>query len=71
MAEFREAVRLEPSYSGAHSNLGVALDDLDDTDGAIAAFREAVRHAPDYMLGHANLPEYVGNIETEAPYRPE
>src|SRR5574341_250936 len=23
------------------------------------------------MLGQANLPEYVGNIETEAPYRPE
>jgi len=23
------------------------------------------------MLGHTNLPEYVGNIETEAPYRPE
>jgi len=23
------------------------------------------------MLGHANLPEYVGDIETEAPYRPE
>ncbi len=23
------------------------------------------------MLGHANLPEYVGNIEIEAPYRPE
>lgn len=23
------------------------------------------------MLNHANLPEYVGNIETEAPYRPE
>ncbi len=23
------------------------------------------------MLGHANLPEYVGNIETDAPYRPE
>jgi len=23
------------------------------------------------MLRHANLPEYVGNIETEAPYRPE
>jgi hypothetical protein len=23
------------------------------------------------MLKHANLPEYVGNIETEAPYRPE
>jgi hypothetical protein len=23
------------------------------------------------MLEHPNLPEYVGNIETEAPYRPE
>jgi len=23
------------------------------------------------MLGHANLPEYVGDIEDEAPYRAE
>ncbi len=23
------------------------------------------------LLGHANLPEYVGDIEGEAPYRPE
>jgi len=23
------------------------------------------------MIGHTNLPEYVGDIETEAPYRPE
>ena len=23
------------------------------------------------MLNHTNLPEYVGDIETEAPYRPE
>lgn len=23
------------------------------------------------MLGHSNLPEYVGDIEVEAPYRPE
>jgi len=23
------------------------------------------------MLGHKDLPEYVGNIETEAPYQPE
>jgi uncharacterized damage-inducible protein DinB len=23
------------------------------------------------MLGHKNLPEYVGDIEVEAPYRPE
>ena len=23
------------------------------------------------MIGHSSLPEYVGNIETEAPYRPE
>jgi len=23
------------------------------------------------MLGHKDLPEYVGDIEAEAPYRPE
>ena len=23
------------------------------------------------MLGHRDLPEYVGDIELEAPYRPE
>ena len=28
-------------------------------------------HAIRQMLGHPNLPEYVGDIETKAPYRPE
>jgi hypothetical protein len=23
------------------------------------------------MLGQSNLPEFVGNIQTQAPYRPE
>jgi len=23
------------------------------------------------LLGHTNLPEFVGNIDDEAPYRPE
>ena len=32
-------------------------------NGEIQAIRQ--------MLGHAALPEYVGDIETEAPYRPE
>jgi DinB superfamily len=32
-------------------------------NGEIQAIRQ--------MLGHTGLPEYVGNIETEAPYRPE
>lgn len=32
-------------------------------NGEIQAIRQ--------MLGHTNLPEYVGDIEIEAPYRPE
>ena len=32
-------------------------------NGEIQAIRQ--------MLGHTGLPEYVGDIETEAPYRPE
>jgi hypothetical protein len=28
-------------------------------------------HAVRQMLGHVGPPEYVGDLETEAPYRPE
>jgi tetratricopeptide (TPR) repeat protein len=42
IAEYREAIRLDPKYSTAHNNLGNALLAKGDLDGAIAAYREAV-----------------------------
>src|SRR5207247_2016203 len=58
----REAVRfytaalaLRPRSPGTHLNLGVALSDMGDYAGAIAAFREALRLKPDYAAAHNNL----------------
>lgn len=53
--EFREAIRLKPDYANAHYNLGFALSDKGELDGAIAEFREALRLNPDYEAAHYQL----------------
>ena len=40
---------------------------LSVNDSGLISWGQAIRQ----MIGHTNLPEYVGDIETEAPYRPE
>jgi serine/threonine-protein kinase len=49
------AVALRPDSSGAHLNLGNALDDKGDRDGAIAAFRKAITLDPKDANAHTNL----------------
>jgi tetratricopeptide (TPR) repeat protein len=39
----------------AHYNLGIALDDRGDTDGAVAHYRQAVELRPGYAEAHYNL----------------
>ena len=46
IAEYREALRLNPNDDEAHFNLGVALGKKGDWDGAIAEYREALRLNP-------------------------
>ena len=47
------------------------LGDLDEEKFVIPEDILAEIQAIRQMLGHTSLPEYVGDIETEAPYRPE
>jgi serine/threonine-protein kinase len=49
------AVALRPQIPGAHSNLGVALRNKGDVEGAIAAYREALRLKQDFPDAHNNL----------------
>jgi len=42
IAEFREASRLEPGNASLRYNLGSALQDSRDLDGAIADYRESL-----------------------------
>ena len=52
IAEFREAIRLEPDSQLAHSNLGHGLVEQGKLDEAIAEFREALRLKPLDPTGH-------------------
>jgi Flp pilus assembly protein TadD len=45
-ANYREAVRLNPSFAHAHYNLGMALLRLNDSKSAQAEFAEANRLDP-------------------------
>ncbi len=56
VAEYDEALRVNPAYPEAHNNLGTALDAIPGrADEAIAHYREAVRLRPDYGEAHYNL----------------
>ena len=58
IAAYREAIRLQPDYADAHTNLGIALHAQGKLEEAIAAYRTAIRLQPDdarptYNLGTA------------------
>jgi Flp pilus assembly protein TadD len=40
--EFREALRVQPGYDGAHNNLGLALRMMGERNQALAHFRAAL-----------------------------
>jgi tetratricopeptide (TPR) repeat protein len=51
----RAAVALRPNSPGAHLNVGVALRDKQDVDGAIVCYRKALELDPNYAAAHNNL----------------
>jgi tetratricopeptide (TPR) repeat protein len=55
VAEYREAIRLDPKYALPHDNLGIALERKGDFDGALAEHKEAIRLDPKYARPHNNL----------------
>jgi len=56
IAEYDEAVRLQPDYGEAHNNLGVVLAQMPGRlDDAIAQYEMALRLKPDSAQAHDNL----------------
>jgi Flp pilus assembly protein TadD len=52
---YQAAVAVAPNNSAAHTNLGTALADRNDSDGAIAEYREAIRVDPKDAFPRYNL----------------
>jgi tetratricopeptide (TPR) repeat protein len=48
-------VALRPDAAAAHNNLGIALRDKKDLEGAIAAYKKAIELDPKLALAHNNL----------------
>ena len=55
IAEYRAALRLNPSHAKAHYNLRVVLQSKRDLEGAIAEYRAALRLNPNDLNAHTNL----------------
>ena len=55
IAQFREALRIDPTYSETHNSLGSALLQSGQAEEAIARFREALRINPAYSEARYNL----------------
>ncbi len=55
VAAGRRALKLEPNYPEALSNLGVALYEQTDFEAAAGRYRRAIELRPDFALAHSNL----------------
>jgi predicted O-linked N-acetylglucosamine transferase (SPINDLY family) len=58
----QKTAQLLPDDAGAHNNLGNALHDLRQLDGAAAAYRIAVELKPDFAMAHNNLGNVLKDI---------
>jgi serine/threonine-protein kinase len=52
---YRAALALRPDSPGVHVNLGVALRELGDREGAAEAFQMAIKIKSDYAVAHYDL----------------
>jgi protein O-mannosyl-transferase len=55
IAEYGEALRIEPRYPEAHNNLALALAAEGKTQEALAHYQDAVHLMPDYVNAHTNM----------------
>jgi protein O-mannosyl-transferase len=66
IAEFREALRLNPGFSKAHYNLGNAWSQMPGRlNDAAAEYQAALRASPNFAEAHNNL----GNVFSQEPGR--
>jgi len=64
LEKFKESVKVDPAYSYAYFNQGLAYDKLEEYELATKAYEQAVKYSPSYGNAHFNLAlhyEFAGN----------
>lgn len=61
--EYRAAVALQPGYVTAWNNLGNALEQTKDIEGAFDAYGEALAYAPDNEVARQRYDALKGRID--------
>ena len=54
IADFNQAINLNPNYAEAYNNRGIAKGNLKDYEGAIADFNQAINLNPDFAKTYSN-----------------
>ena len=60
VACYRWALKLKPDFAEAHCNLGIALEETGDLQGAEDSFRAALRHNSRFTVPHYKLADLLG-----------
>jgi superkiller protein 3 len=60
VAEYRKAVELDPKNADARFNLGIALETINDLEGARDAFEKLLELEPDYKGAQEHYDRLVG-----------
>ena len=67
IAQYSEALRINPDDADAHYNLGDALRNLGKYDEAAARYSEALRLKPDYLEARRSLEDLVRRTKSPNP----
>jgi Flp pilus assembly protein TadD len=67
---FYEALRLDPDFSGAHNNLGIARARSGVLEGAADHFKAALRIDPGFVHARKNLDKMLARRKNQERQRP-